>query len=48
MGSEFQRAVPPPTEENMTKALIGEMTQFTHINQNDALEMRFSLTFPAL
>jgi hypothetical protein len=32
----------------MTKALIGEITQFTHINQKYALEMRFCLTFPAL
>lgn len=42
----------------MTKGLIGDMTQFTHINQKYALEMRlesvpdlcrrFGLTFPAL
>jgi hypothetical protein len=42
----------------MTKALIGDMTQFTQINQKYALEMRFEsvpdwcqrfgLTFPAL
>ena len=42
----------------MTKDLIGDMTQFTHINQKYALEMRlesgpdlrrrFGLTFPAL